>query len=372
MQQRGTSKNKVLEELQKLRQLDTHYEDGRILCSMCTKPHPIAEKANRMFFDSNLGDKGLFPGTVQVEKEVISQLGELLNNINATGFLVTGGTEANMMALLAARNKAKVEKPEVILPYSAHFSFNKIFNMLKIKPIYIPLDKAFRVKVSEVERNINKNTVAIVGTAGTAELGAIDPIEQISEIAVKNKVWHHVDAAFGGLILPFLKETPLFDFRLQGVTSITVDPHKMGMAAIPTGGILFRDRTLIELIKTETPYLTGKTQFTIAGTRTGAAVASAWAVFRFLGRDGFERIVKNCIKNTATLAKGLKKIGFEVLCEPQLNIVAFRSNNTGKLAEILWRKGWFISYIPKYDCIRVVLMPHTKQKHVAAFLNDLA
>lgn len=372
MQQRGASKNKVLAELQKLRQLDNHYEDGRILCSMCTKPHPIAEKAYRMFFDSNLGDMGLFPGTVQVEKEVMAQLGELLNNTNATGFSVTGGTEANLMALLAARNKAKVEEPEVILPYSAHFSFNKICNMLKIKPIHIPLDSAFRVNVSEVERNINKNTIAIVGTAGTAELGAIDPIEEISKKAVENNVWLHVDAAFGGLILPFLKEAPLFDFKLRGVASITVDPHKMGMAAIPTGGILFRDRTLIELIKTETPYLTGKTQFTFVGTRTGASVASAWAVFHFLGRKGFEKIVKNCIKNTTTLTKGLKKIGFKVLCEPQLNIVAFQSNNTEKLAEILRRKGWFISYIPQYDCIRVVLMPHTNQKHVAAFLNDLA
>jgi tyrosine decarboxylase / aspartate 1-decarboxylase len=371
LQQRGAGKNEVLAELQKLRQLDNHYEDGRILCSMCTKPHPIAEKAYRMFFDSNLGDMGLFPGTAQVEKEVITQLGELLNNTNATGFLVTGGTEANMMALLAARNKAKVEEPEVILPYSAHFSFNKICNMLRIKPIYIPLDNTFRVNFSEVKKKINKNTVAIVGTAGTAEFGAIDHIEKISEIAVEYGVWLHVDAAFGGLILPFLNEKSLFDFKLPGVTSITIDPHKMGMAAIPTGGILFRDRTFIELIKTETPYLNSKTQFTFAGTRTGAAVASAWAVFHFLGREGFEKVVKNCIKNTTTLVKGLNKIGFEVLCKPQINIVAFRSNNTEKLAGILRRKGWFISYIPQYDCIRVVLMPHTKQRHVANFLNDL-
>jgi len=372
LQRKGASQKKVLAELQKLRQLDNHYEDGRILCSMCTKPHPIAIKAYHMFFDSNLGDMGLFPGTVQVEKEVISQLGELLNNTNATGFLVTGGTEANLMALLAARNKAKAEKPEVILPHSAHFSFNKICSMLKIKAIYLPLDSTFRVKVSEVEKKINKNTVAIVGTAGTAELGAIDPIEEISESAVENDVWLHVDAAFGGLILPFLKESPPFDFKLLGVTSITVDPHKMGMAAIPTGGILFRDKALIELIKTETPYLTGKTQFTFAGTRTGASVASAWAVFQFLGREGFEKIVTNCIKNTTTLAKGLEKIGYKVLCEPQLNIVAFRGKNTKKIAEILGKKGWFTSYIPQYDCIRVVLMPHTKPKHIARFLNDLA
>jgi len=194
----------------------------------------------------------------------------------------------------------------------------------------------------------------------------------MSESAVKNDVWLHADAAFGGLILPFLKKSPPFDFILRGVASITVDPYKMGMAAIFMGGILFRDQALTELIKTETPYLTGKTQFTFAGTRTGASVASAWAVFQFLGRQGFEKIVTNCIKNTTIIAKGLEKIGFKVLCEPQLNIVAFRGNNTENLAEILREKGWFISYIPQYDCIRVVLMPHTKPKHIARFLNDLA
>ena len=69
---------------------------------------------------------------------------------------------------------AKVNKPEVVLPESAHFSFTKICNMLNLKPIYASLDSSFRVNPSEVENLINKNTVAIVGTAGTAELGVVD------------------------------------------------------------------------------------------------------------------------------------------------------------------------------------------------------
>ena len=64
--------------------------------------------------------------------------------------------------------------------------------------------RRFRVNASEVEKLINKNTVAIVGTAGTAELGAVDPIEELSKIALRHNVHLHVDAAFGGLVIPFL------------------------------------------------------------------------------------------------------------------------------------------------------------------------
>ena len=175
----------------------------------------------------------------------------------------------------------------MVLPESAHFSFTKICNLLNLKPVYADLDSSFRVDPSTVEKCINKNTVAIVGTAGTAELGAVDPIDALSEVALRHDVYLHVDAAFGGLVMPFLPNPkPTFDFNLKGVKSITVDPHKMGMAAIPAGGILFKDAKTLDYLKTETPYLTDKFQYTLVGTRTGAAAASAWAVFKALGDGG--------------------------------------------------------------------------------------
>jgi tyrosine decarboxylase/aspartate 1-decarboxylase len=79
------------------------------------------------------------------------------------------------------------------------------------------------------------------------------------------------------------------------------------------------------------------------------------------------------MKSTRVLADGLKKSGFSLVVEPTLNIVAFRSAyGTKQLAEILWRQGWFVSYVPRYDCIRIVVMPHVKKKHVLAFLRDSA
>ena len=215
----------------------------------------------------------------------------------------------------------------------------------------------------------------VVGNAGSAEIGAVDPIAKLSEIALRHGVLLHVDAAFGGLVLPFQKElgysVPDFDFQLEGVQSITVDPHKMGMSTIPAGGILFRDAALLECIKTETPYLTEESQFTFVGTRSGASAAATWAALASLGREGFREIVRRCMDLTTLLFEKLEAMGFEVLLRPEMNIVAFRGANTKLLTQKLRGRGWFVSYVPRFDCIRVVLMPHTTRAHVEAFLQSL-
>jgi len=372
VQPTGLRRKDVLTRLEKIHVLDKKYSEGKILCSMCTKPLPIAKKAYEKFFETNLGDSGLFHGAAQLEKEVIAQLAALLNHQNATGFLVSGGTEANLIALLAARNFKKTKNPELVLAESAHFSFAKICNMLNITPVYAKVDSSFRVDPSDVEKKITEDTVAIVGTAGTAELGVIDPIDRLSDISMRRNIWLHVDAAFGGLVIPFLaKPHAPFDFSLGGVKSITVDPHKMGMAAIPTGGLLFKYRSPLDFIKTQTPYLTEKNQYTFVGTRTGASAASAWAVFNFLGVAGFQRIIGSCIKNTELFTKNIKKQGFKLVVDPKLNLLAFQSRDSKGLAEKMISRGWFVSYVPRYDCIRIVVMPHVKRRHVLAFLKDL-
>jgi tyrosine decarboxylase/aspartate 1-decarboxylase len=342
---------------------------------MCTAPHHVAKTAHSLFSSSNLGDPGLFPGSLRLEREVIQKLAALLNGKGSVGFLVSGGTEANLLALLAARNMAEISNPEVVLPESAHFSFTKICNLLKLKPVHASLDSAYRVDPSSVEKYITKNTVAVVGTAGTAELGAVDPIGKLSAIALDRGVYLHVDAAFGGLIIPFLRNVGYaaadFDFRLEGVKSITVDPHKMGMTTIPTGGILFRNDTFLDYVKTETPYLTEEMQYTFVGTRTGAPAAATWAVFEHLGREGFRNTIRHCMRLTKFLSSRLEALDFKLVSQPTLNIVAFKGSNSKMLSEKLRRRGWFVSYIPRLDCIRIVVMPHLRKRHLTAFLKDL-
>ncbi len=373
MQDSGLSKEAVLAELKRFLQQDQSYDDGRILCSMCTSPSNLAKKAHELFLNSNLGDSGLFRGSAKLEKEVIDDLAALLNCERSTGFLVSGGTEANLLAMLAARNMAQVEKPEIILPQSAHFSFNKICSMLGTKQVIADLDDDFRVDCFAVEQLVNERTIAIVGSVGTSELGVVDPIERLSKIARAHSLWLHVDAAFGGLILPFLEgQNEVFDFRLNSVQSVTVDPHKMGLAPVPAGGILFRNKKALDWIKTETPYLTSDSQHTFIGTRTGASAAATWAVFRSLGKEGFRRNAADCMRITMFLKKGIEDLGLTLLGEPTLNILAFRTKNTKLLAEKLKASGWFVSYVPRLDCIRLVVMPHIKRRHALSFLEDLS
>ncbi len=99
MRHKGLSEKEAMSKLKKISKLDSKYKDGKILCSMCTKPHPLAVKAHKLFLDSNLGDPGLFKGSIQLEKEAIQELSLLLNNENGCGFIVSGGTEANLLAL---------------------------------------------------------------------------------------------------------------------------------------------------------------------------------------------------------------------------------------------------------------------------------
>jgi tyrosine decarboxylase/aspartate 1-decarboxylase len=375
MESKGRSPRDVLSELRRVLEEDAKYGNGRILSSMCTNPQAIAKAAHRMFLTSNLGDPGLFQGTQRLEREAVRKLADLLNGRESVGFIVSGGTEANLMALWAARNSANVSNPEMVVPESAHFSFDKICNLLEVKLVRAALDDTYRVSPKAVERCITDRTVAIVGTAGTSELGAVDPIVELSRIAVDHNVSLHVDAAFGGLVIPFLEpkmqDGLAFDFGLEGVKSITVDPHKMGMVPIPAGGILFRDKASLESIRTETPYLSETPQYTFAGTRSGASAAATWAVFESLGRDGFRKAVTHCMTLTEYLSREVRAMGLQLVVKPTLNIIGFRSHDSKKTVETLRRKGWFVSYVPRLDCMRIVIMPNLRKKHAEMFLADL-
>lgn len=381
MDDKPADKQVILKELEEIHSLDHDYADGRILGSMCTEAHPFAKKVYCEFLDTNLGDPGLFKGTKQIENEVIKSIGDLLSLDNVYGNIVTGGTEANLMAIRAARNHARKYKGitdgEIIIPDSAHFSFKKAADMLNLEIVEAKLDDNYKIDVESVREAISDKTVAIVAIAGTTELGLIDPIEEISKIALENNIYFHVDAAFGGFSIPFLKELgydlPNFDFSLEGVCSITVDPHKMGLAPIPAGGIIFRHSEYLDVMAVDSPYLTVKTQSTIVGTRLGASSAATYAIMKYFGKEGYSKLAENLMENTKFLAGNLKELGYELICEPELNIIAFNHPDmaTNDLAQKLEDLGWKVSVAKCPVAIRVVLMNHVKKNHLKELLKDL-
>ncbi|CAB3289657.1 L-tyrosine/L-aspartate decarboxylase [Methanocaldococcus lauensis] len=387
MQEKGVSEKEIFEELSKYRELDLKYEDGKIFGSMCSNVHPITRKIVDMFLETNLGDPGLFKGTKLLEEKAVKLLGELLNNKNVYGHIVSGGTEANLMALRCIKNiwrekkrkgLTKNEHPKIIVPVTAHFSFEKGRDMMDLKYIYAPLKKDYTVDEKFVKDAVEDYDVdGIVGIAGTTEFGTIDNIEELSKIAKNNEIYIHVDAAFGGLVIPFL-ETKYkkkgvnykFDFSL-GVDSITIDPHKMGHCPIPSGGILFKNINYRKYLEVNAPYLTETKQTTILGTRVGFGGACTYAVLKYLGREGQRKIVSECMENTLYFYKKLKENSFNPVIEPVLNIITIEDEDYIETCKKLREKGIYVSICSCVNALRIVIMPHIKKEHIDNFIEML-
>jgi len=373
---KGISEEELFTELEKRLKIDLTFDSGKILGSMCTYPHLLAQKIIRKYIDRNLGDPGLHRGSKEIEEEAVQMLGELLHLRRVYGNIVSGGTEANILAVRAFRNVSNVEKPELILPESAHFSFLKASDLLKVKLVWAGLNRDYSVNVKDVETKITDNTIGIVGIAGTTGLGVVDDIPALSDIAVDYGIPLHIDAAFGGFVIPFAKalgyELPDFDFRLKGVQSITIDPHKMGMAPIPAGGIVFRKKKYMDVINVLAPYLAGGKIFqaTITGTRPGANAIAVWALLKHLGFEGYKNVVKEAMENALWFADQIRRLdGVYLIREPMLNIVSFGSKRLKKIEAELKAREWGISAHRGY--IRIVMMPHVKREHLNNFLKDL-
>ncbi len=369
MRDKGENEQDILEQLSAYRARDISYD--RVLSAMCTHPHPIAVKAHEMFMEANLGDPGLFPGTHELEHEAVAMLGRMLGDPGVHGYITTGGTESNIQAIRAARNSGISDDPNIVVSESAHFSFDKIADLLRVDVRKAELDEEFKVDPASVEAQIDDNTVALVGIAGTTEFGQIDPIRELSDIAVDRGIFLHVDAAFGAFVIPFLDKTYDFDFRLPGVSSMTSDPHKMGLCTIPAGGLLFRDRSHLHELRTHTPYLTIDTQYSLSGTRSGAVAAAAYAVMQHMGMNGYRNTVEYCMKLTRRLVERVREFGVEPLIDPVMNVVVLDVGDTLKVREIMAQKGWYTSITRSPLALRLVIMPHLSEKRLEEFLDDL-
>jgi tyrosine decarboxylase / aspartate 1-decarboxylase len=369
----GVDESTILRELEDATLKNIPYE--RVLSSMCTTPHPIALKAHKEFIVSNLGDPKLFPGTASLERASIGMLGELLHLPSAAGYITTGGTESNIQALRTARQLKNVDpgKANIVLPESAHYSFDKAAQLLGIKLKRASLDDSLKADVDSMAGLIDDNTIALVAVAGTTEFGQVDPVPAISDLALDEGIFLHVDAAFGGFVIPFLEDPSKyrFDFELPGVTSIAIDPHKMGMSTIPSGGLLYRDEGYTKSLEISAQYLTSQFQSSLAGTRTGASTAATYAVMRYLGKEGYRKIISECMDNTRFLTDRLEDMGLDMAMEPVLNIAAAIVPDAQGIRKKLCDSGWFISTTSKPEALRMVVMPHVTEAVIEAFLGDL-
>ncbi len=366
--EKGRSEEEILKEIVEAEKLDLKFSSDKIFGSMCTESIQIGKEVHQMFLESNLGNPGLYQGTKDLERRVHQTVGSLIDGDYDEVLSVGGATEGNIIALWRARNVS--EKRKVLLPESAHFSFQKACNLLDMDPVYIPLDEEYRVDVSVIEEKMDDDTAAVVGIAGTTELGQIDPIDEIAELC--DDIFFHVDAAFGGFVIPFLKELgyqePCYEFHFKNIDTYVLDPHKMGMSTIPLGLMFSKEGSPLSI---ESPYLTGKDQKTIRGTRASASIPAFWATLNYLGKEGYREIVTRCMENTRYLIDKMEDIGFEPIIDPVMNIASFHHKNPKKIVEGMAKEGFNISRTVNPPGLRFVIMPHVSKTSIDEMVNPL-
>ncbi|MHA1744232.1 MAG: tyrosine decarboxylase MfnA [Candidatus Heimdallarchaeota archaeon] len=379
--QQANITDKIIAEISELLANEKSYQ--HVLSSMCTPPKDILRTIAGLFAEINLGDPGLFPMAVEMEQDVLAELASLLNAPQGwVGTITSGGSESNLLGCWAARNwarkKKKIQKGTILLPLSAHVSFEKARDILDVKAKWIGLDEHFQMDITRVQEAITKDTFGIVGIAGTTGTGVCDNIKALSDLAEDHELFLHVDAAHGGTIFPFLSElglsAPSFAFENPGVKSIGVDTHKMMGGLIPGGSIIFREKTYTEAIAKNISYLSDSStqQLTVTGTRPGNSVIASWVLLKKLGREYMLERVRSCMENTAYFVHQLEQLKeIKLPFQPTINIIGFRCTSIAneELAMNLRKKGWALSIYDQW--LRIVVMPHVSKETIDLFVADL-
>jgi sphinganine-1-phosphate aldolase len=254
--------------------------------------------------------------------------------------------------MLAYREQGRergIEHAEIVAPETAHVAFEKAAFYYNMKLNWVPVNKKTgEVRVSDMKKYINKNTVCLITSCPNYPYGTIDPIEDVGKLARKYGVGLHVDCCLGGFIVPFADDAGLrtkFDFRCKDVTSISVDPHKYGLAPKGVSVCLFKNNTLRNgAIFSSSEWIGGiYATPTHAGSRGGAPSVGAWVSMLSNGYEGFKDKARKIIEGTKEAAAELSKNKYiKVVGNPQLGVLAFLSDKLScfDINDILSKKGW--------------------------------
>lgn len=362
----GRPVDDVIAELADKRANDVRWEDGRAFGMVYDggpEVHEVAERAAKLYLHENALNTKAFPSLGAIQSEVVGWTADLLHGPDtASGFLTSGGTESILCAVKAARERARAERnitePEMIVAESGHAAFHKGAHLFGLKLHKTPVLDDWTADVDAMAELVNENTVLIVGSAPQYPQGVVDDIPRIAALAASVDANCHVDACMGGFVLPFAerlgREVPVWDFRVEGVTSISADIHKLGYSPKGVSVILHRTK---ELRRYQTfifdNWLGGfYASPNLQGTRSGLPMAAAWAVMQHLGIDGYVDLVRVTLANADQMRAGIAEIdGIRVLGEGGYHLVAMSSepdDGTGTepldmfaLGDALERRGWF-------------------------------
>ncbi|KAH9892638.1 PLP-dependent transferase [Cubamyces lactineus] len=330
----------------------------------------------------------VFPAVRKMEAEIVAMVLKMYNNPNGAGTTTGGGTESIIMAVKTHRDWARATKgitePEMVVPISAHAAFDKGAAYLGVKVHTIPIHPETRqVHLKRVARAINRNTIMIVGSAINFPDGNQDDIVALGKLATKHKVGLHVDCCLGSFIMPYLEEAGFpvrpFDFRVEGVTSISCDTHKYGFAPKGNSVIMYRDAALRRFQYYVNPDWMGGVYGSpsIAGSRPGALIAGTWAALQYMGHAGYLESCKSIVSAAKTIAHRIRTEipELRILGDPPASVVAFAaahgsSVNALEVGDAMSKKGWHLNAISNPAAVHIAVTRLTVPV-VDQFIADL-
>ncbi|KCV70992.1 hypothetical protein H696_01938 [Fonticula alba] len=412
--EKGLPHEQVLAELADMLKTETESEEGRLFAYVYTDNDSERNEALRNAFhmaceNQELRDESLrkfvalvfnqfahtnalnpsaFPSLRRMETETVAMMASLMNgDSQVVGSMTSGGTESILLAIKAYRDRARdlsphIKKPNMVLPITAHPAFEKAAHYFGVETVYVQFTDDFKADTAAMYSAINSNTILLVASAVQYCHGVCDPIAEIAAIAQSKGLPLHIDACFGGLMLPWVEKlgypVPAFDFRVPGVTSISADLHKYGFALKGSSVLLFRNEQLRHYQYFAYPGWPGGLfgSPSIIGTRPGGNIATAWATLRVIGCDGYMETARRLMEVTQAMMAGVEATGhLRVLGKPEMTAFAFSSSdpsmNIFSVADAMERRGWKMERQSEPPSLHCSVMPNHIDSH-QQFIADIA
>lgn len=346
----------------------------------------LKQAYNRYFMENGL-NPAAFKSLNRMENEVVQITAGLLNAPQgAAGSMTSGGTESIICAVKAAKKMALAKnpantRPNLVAPETIHPAFFKAADYLEVEMrLAKGKGESLLPDVADMRALVDSNTILIAGSAPAYPHGAIDPLQEISDLAVEKNIWMHVDACVGGYLIPFLEQlnepVPVFDFRLAGVSSISLDLHKYGYSAKGASVVMYRSA---ELRKNQYyAYTAWPGGFyvspSVTGTRPGGGIAASWAILNYLGKQGYQKFARQTLDAARKIQSAVNSIeGLKVVGQPLLPVFSFTSTgglDIYRLGDELSALGWHLDRQITPPSLHLTVS-NGNVAYVDEFINDL-
>jgi glutamate/tyrosine decarboxylase-like PLP-dependent enzyme len=392
MPEEGTDRTEILTMMSEMAARENVvWENGHCSGTMYCGDHDHYDFLNEAFSNFsyvNTLQRDMCPSATKFEAEIIAMTLDLLGagaleGKKPGGLVTSGGSGSIAHAVLAYREgNPKVERANIIKPETAHPAFAKAGHLFGVDMKIAPVDPVtLLVDLDWVRANIDKNTVALVGSAPNYGYGTVDPITELGAIALEHGIGLHVDGCLGGFLLPFGRELgydiPAFDFSVPGVTTISADTHKYGYALKGTSVLAFADQSLRNA---QYFYLTdwsgGKyCSPGMDGSRSGGLLAATWAAMISLGRAGYRRYAKEIFETSAAMQDAIRSHPSLRLMGTPSFLFSFTSDefDVYLVNDFLRTRGWRMNGQQYPNAIHMaVTRPQTQPGVVERWTLDLA